>query len=200
MATPRLCELLKRFKLPPQATQAELRKAYYKTAKLIHPDVAGEDSAEEFRKLKEAYEEAAEHMQEAEETPHYQRGPSASSSGPRYRSNWNDPSGQWSPHAFGGHFYGDEGFREGGKMRFDPRAVREGNASHRMQQKDGGYTYEASGSSTTAGAARQADTDEAADTPARRFRRALVISATVFGGVVLSTRIGRSAVNERSYA
>ncbi|CAE7437256.1 unnamed protein product [Symbiodinium sp. CCMP2592] len=49
----RLAELLRRFKLAPGATQAELRGAYYKRAKLLHPDIAGEASQADFRRLRE---------------------------------------------------------------------------------------------------------------------------------------------------
>ncbi|OLP74922.1 hypothetical protein AK812_SmicGene45388 [Symbiodinium microadriaticum] len=51
----RLGELLRRFKLAPGATQAELRKAYYKRAKLLHPDIAGEASQADFRRLRELF-------------------------------------------------------------------------------------------------------------------------------------------------
>mmetsp|Transcript_119566 Transcript_119566/g.363785 ORF Transcript_119566/g.363785 Transcript_119566/m.363785 type:complete len:267 (+) Transcript_119566:3-803(+) len=54
----RTAELLRRFQLPPQASRAELRSAYLKRAKVLHPDVAGKSSEEQFRRLKEEYEEA----------------------------------------------------------------------------------------------------------------------------------------------
>ena len=37
-----LAKLPSDLRLPPSASQAELRRAYYKRAKLLHPDIAGE--------------------------------------------------------------------------------------------------------------------------------------------------------------
>mmetsp|Transcript_50001 Transcript_50001/g.140153 ORF Transcript_50001/g.140153 Transcript_50001/m.140153 type:complete len:296 (-) Transcript_50001:60-947(-) len=65
----RASQLLRRFQLPPTATRAELRAAYFKKAKETHPDVAGKSGEEQFRRLKEEYEEAMKLMREAERYP-----------------------------------------------------------------------------------------------------------------------------------
>eukprot|EP00405_Crypthecodinium_cohnii_P044081 CAMPEP_0206584004 /NCGR_PEP_ID=MMETSP0325_2-20121206/35455_1 /ASSEMBLY_ACC=CAM_ASM_000347 /TAXON_ID=2866 /ORGANISM="Crypthecodinium cohnii, Strain Seligo" /LENGTH=570 /DNA_ID=CAMNT_0054091061 /DNA_START=104 /DNA_END=1815 /DNA_ORIENTATION=+ len=53
----RLNHLLRRFKLTPKATRAQLKAAYRKQAKVLHPDVAG-GTDEKFRALQEEFEEA----------------------------------------------------------------------------------------------------------------------------------------------
>eukprot|EP00434_Breviolum_minutum_P001475 symbB.v1.2.001302.t1/scaffold57.1/size370615/11 len=65
MSAARLAELLRRFKLPPSASQAELRRSYYKRAKLLHPDIAGEASEADFKRLREDYDEASQLLQQA---------------------------------------------------------------------------------------------------------------------------------------
>lgn len=61
----RLPELLRRFQLPSGASSAELRRAYYRRAKRLHPDLGG--SAEAFRRLREDYEEATRLFETSEE-------------------------------------------------------------------------------------------------------------------------------------
>jgi len=46
------------FQLPASASEAELRDAYYAVAKRLHPDVAGEERAADFKHAQEAYEAA----------------------------------------------------------------------------------------------------------------------------------------------
>lgn len=59
--------MLTRFQLPPQATKADLKAAYLRQAKQLHPDVAGKSSEQQFRKLKEEYEEAMELLKKGPE-------------------------------------------------------------------------------------------------------------------------------------
>jgi len=184
-----LVELLTHFKLPAAATQAELRKAYYKQAKMLHPDIAGTDSAEDFKNLKTNYEEALKWMREMEKHPHM-FGPRAggrgtAGGGPSPYGDWKDPSGQWNPNAFDGNFYGKEGYSARG-VNFDPRAFRSEHRSH--TKRDGsqhGYTYEASYQTT--GGSAQAPSRKAAFTPAQWFRYGVVAS----GGVIVAARIVR---------
>lgn len=56
----RIGALFRRFQLPPQATKADLKAAYLRQAKQLHPDVAGKSSEQQFRQLKEEYDEAME--------------------------------------------------------------------------------------------------------------------------------------------
>jgi len=90
----RISQLLKRFKLSPKATQGELKAAYLKQAKVLHPDVAGEESGEDFRKLKDEYEEAMKLLRDG--TSPYSPGSTASSasqSGQHYHGNYQ----HWAP-------------------------------------------------------------------------------------------------------
>lgn len=54
----RLAGSLRYFRLPPDATVADLRQAYLHRVKQVHPDVAGKPSKEEFHELQQKFDEA----------------------------------------------------------------------------------------------------------------------------------------------
>ncbi|CAE7341292.1 unnamed protein product [Symbiodinium natans] len=63
----RLTQLLKRFRLPPETTAVELRKAYFREAKLLHPDRNPSScGAQAFAQLNADFEEAQKLLQEPE--------------------------------------------------------------------------------------------------------------------------------------
>eukprot|EP00439_Symbiodinium_sp_Y106_P032767 s6479_g3.t3 len=87
----RLAQLLTRFRLPLETTSAELRKAYYREAKLLHPDRNPSSSgaqafaqlrigfkAHAFAQLRADFEEAQKLLEEP------QRGPPHPSDGPDF--------------------------------------------------------------------------------------------------------------------
>jgi len=74
-------QLLRRFNLTPKAKPAELKSAYLKQAKVLHPDIAGKESEDQFRRLQEEYEEAMKILR-GEVVPSPTSSPSA---GPRGR-------------------------------------------------------------------------------------------------------------------
>eukprot|EP00439_Symbiodinium_sp_Y106_P029324 s6479_g3.t1 len=75
----RLAQLLTRFRLPLETTSAELRKAYYREAKLLHPDRNPSSSgAQAFAQLRADFEEAQKLLEEP------QRGPPHPSDGPDF--------------------------------------------------------------------------------------------------------------------
>eukprot|EP00931_Biecheleriopsis_adriatica_P005019 TRINITY_DN106592_c0_g1_i1.p1 TRINITY_DN106592_c0_g1~~TRINITY_DN106592_c0_g1_i1.p1 ORF type:complete len:207 (-),score=41.23 TRINITY_DN106592_c0_g1_i1:14-634(-) len=193
----RLSELLRRFKLPPAATQAELRRAYYKRAKLLHPDIAGEASEADFKRLREDYDEATKLLVQAK-TGFYEHGPAGRPGGPRWQRppdepGWDTPGGQrWQAGAFGGNFHGyTSGFREG-EVNFDPRAFREQQQSHVKKDGQGGYTYEAAGSGNSFSARASSSTQRSMN-PAHIFKGMLLMSATLFGGNAILARMRQDA-------
>lgn len=163
----RLAELLHRFKLPSSASQAELRRAYYKRAKLLHPDIAGEASESDFKRLRQDYDEAKRLLDEGKS------GKGQGSHKESHEQSWTAPGGQqWTASAFAGNFHGNFGFREG-KVNFDPRGFRQRNRSH-AEDFSTGYSYKASG--------RAAPKAQAVRTfnPAQIFKKTLFLT-TVLG-------------------
>mmetsp|Transcript_108649 Transcript_108649/g.307255 ORF Transcript_108649/g.307255 Transcript_108649/m.307255 type:complete len:200 (-) Transcript_108649:95-694(-) len=198
MSNRRLAELLHHFRLPPHATQAELRKVYYQRAKLLHPDIAGQAKAAEFRRLKETYEEALKVMQ----NPHLDSTTSTSSSsadgpGTAWRrpeeAQWRGPKGE----------YWREGFRDSRGPRreqhvdFDPRAFRAGHSSHHRPDSHG-YHYATSGSGSGPASPRGAPTLPPL-TPAQRLRNILLVSGSVLAGSLFMSRMSRNTVANRTY-
>lgn len=84
-----LGQLLRRFRLPQQATEAELKNAYLKEAKRLHPDVAGKSSEEAFQKLQQEYEEAMKLMKGGSPPQDYAQ-PHPHPRRPHY-ANWTPP-------------------------------------------------------------------------------------------------------------
>ncbi|CAE7575975.1 unnamed protein product [Symbiodinium natans] len=148
------------------ATQAELRSAYYKRAKLLHPDIAGEASHADFRRLREDYDEATKLMQNQASTD-----PGAF----REEQTWDLGGQRWKPGAFGGNFHGNSaGFQEG-EVNFDPHAFRERQRSHARQEAKG-YSYQAAGRGSSASDGKRAFN------PAHVFKGTLLMSGAFFAG------------------
>mmetsp|Transcript_96758 Transcript_96758/g.282890 ORF Transcript_96758/g.282890 Transcript_96758/m.282890 type:complete len:197 (-) Transcript_96758:97-687(-) len=188
MRPPRLAEVLRRLKLPPEASQAELRKAYYKQAKSLHPDIAGPGSAEEFRQLKQDYEEAVRLMRDGEGPSSYPgAGPHPGGPGD---AQWQTPSGQtWERGGFYSQFYGKGGFKEE-TVDFDPRAFRARSRSHAQRDSQGGYSYAASGNFSASSSQARA---EEPLTPAQRLRFLAFVSGSFLAGGVFISRLRRNA-------
>lgn len=181
---------MKRFKLPPSASQAELRRAYYKRAKLLHPDIAGEASEADFKRLREDYDEATELLQQAASgTQSYGGYGNGPSKGP-WDQSYTTPGGQkWSGEAFGGHFYGNSGFRAG-KVDFDPRAFRERQRSHSRPEQSG-YSYQA------AGRASNHKAPSRSFNPAHIFKTSVAMGMTLLAGQAWMARLQRDAMEFR---
>ncbi|CAE7328779.1 unnamed protein product [Symbiodinium sp. CCMP2456] len=148
---------------------AELRGAYYKRAKLLHPDIAGEASQADFRRLREDYDEATTLLQSARADSSHGGGDSESS--------WDAGGQRWTAGAFGGNFAGREGFRES-EVNFDPRAFRERQRSH-ARQESSGYSYQAAGFGSAAPGR------DRAFNPAQIFKGTLLMSGAFFAGNAL---------------
>ena len=63
--SPAVLQLLRQLDLPGTASKAQIRAAYLRRVKVLHPDVAGKSGEEHFRQLKEDYEHAMELMKKA---------------------------------------------------------------------------------------------------------------------------------------
>jgi len=100
--SPRVQQLLRQLDLPSSANKADIRAAYLKQVKVLHPDVAGKSAEERFRKLKEDYEEAMEMMKQGATA-------SASSSGPSQN-----------PYRHHAAYGGYPGGAPGGQRHWDP--------------------------------------------------------------------------------
>eukprot|EP00927_Polykrikos_kofoidii_P068131 TRINITY_DN63511_c0_g1_i1.p1 TRINITY_DN63511_c0_g1~~TRINITY_DN63511_c0_g1_i1.p1 ORF type:complete len:295 (+),score=36.81 TRINITY_DN63511_c0_g1_i1:87-971(+) len=105
-----LAQALRRFQLPATATRAELKAAYLKRAKEVHPDVAGKAGEERFRALQEQFEFAENLLRKG---PHAS---AATSSGAYSNSGFNgQTSGRYSwqsqgaSHAYQEPFYHQAG-------------------------------------------------------------------------------------------
>ncbi|CAJ1374231.1 unnamed protein product [Effrenium voratum] len=57
-------QLLRQLDLPTNASKAQIRAAYLRKVKVLHPDVAGKSAEESFCQLKEEYEHAMEEMKQ----------------------------------------------------------------------------------------------------------------------------------------
>mmetsp|Transcript_157650 Transcript_157650/g.278252 ORF Transcript_157650/g.278252 Transcript_157650/m.278252 type:complete len:210 (+) Transcript_157650:163-792(+) len=197
----RVTQLLKRFELPPTATQAQLRAAYYKKAKVLHPDIAGPGSAEEFRKIKKEYEEAMKLLRGGGEAggfgpdgAHGFRRPGEREQGPE-SSEWHGPQGEyWRANMF------HEGKFKGRRVDFDPNQFRSGQRSHVRSDGQGGYYYEASGAGgTSRGAAHEHRSSSLNNgpTPAQRLRQVIVVSSGIFAGALWTFRTSRQTAARR---
>eukprot|EP00933_Yihiella_yeosuensis_P035079 TRINITY_DN28534_c0_g2_i1.p1 TRINITY_DN28534_c0_g2~~TRINITY_DN28534_c0_g2_i1.p1 ORF type:complete len:210 (-),score=29.75 TRINITY_DN28534_c0_g2_i1:167-796(-) len=197
----RLAELLRGFKLPPSATQTELRKAYYKRAKLLHPDIAGEASAPDFKRLRQDYEEAQKLLRQAQtgfrEDPSSQQSPfgGARWQRPPEEPGWDTPGGQrWKAGAFQSNFHGyTAGYRES-DINFDPSAFRAKHRSHTRRDADGGYSYEAAGSGSSSFSSRSSEAyGQRRYNPAHIFKGCILASSFVWLGRKLSSRLSENA-------
>ena len=193
MSAARLAELLRRFKLPPSASQAELRRSYYKRAKLLHPDIAGEASEADFKRLREDYDEASQLLQQAASGYGYGRsyGDREGQEGP-WDQTYTTPGGQqWTGAAFRGNFHGNKGGFRAGKVDFDPRSFRESNRSHsRSDAGQSGYSYQASGRAAPKAPTRSFN-------PAQVFKTSVLLGVTLLAGQALSARLRRDAMEFR---
>jgi len=99
----RVAQLLRRFQLPPQASLPELREAYLKQAKVLHPDVAGKSSEDQFRQLKEDYEEAMRLLR---------KGPSSSAGSPRASPSATYRAQSYQAYQAGAQFYGGSAYHD----------------------------------------------------------------------------------------
>ncbi|CAJ1327144.1 unnamed protein product [Effrenium voratum] len=194
MCNARLAELLRRFKLPPATSQADLRRAYYKRAKLLHPDIAGEASEADFKRLRQDYEEASTLMGQtggrgAHTSYGGQQGAGAQTQGFGWEEpSWDTPGGQqWKRSAFGGNSaFAGGGFHES-KVDFDPQQFRERQRSH--TQRDGqGYTYKAGGRGS-------AQAPQRAFNPAQVFKGTVLVAGVFFVGKAWIARLRREAVD-----
>mmetsp|Transcript_30604 Transcript_30604/g.46197 ORF Transcript_30604/g.46197 Transcript_30604/m.46197 type:complete len:216 (-) Transcript_30604:154-801(-) len=192
----RLKELLRHFELPPAATQAELRKAYYAQAKMLHPDIAGKESADEFRDLKATYEEALNLIREFDNYPHLRHGqwanggntgaagPAGFGEGPY--TDWTDATGRWSRDMPRGHWHGHSETYTTESVNFDPRAFREKQRSHTTKGEGKSYSYEAAGRGSSF-SNRQAQYGSGSRnrewwTPAQCFRYSLTFAGGMLAG------------------
>ncbi|CAE7514053.1 unnamed protein product [Symbiodinium sp. KB8] len=92
-------------------------------------------------------------------------------------SSWDAGGQRWTAGAFGGNFYGREGFRES-EVNFDPRAFRERQRSY-ARQESSGYSYQAAGFGSAApGRDRTFN-------PAQIFKGTLLMSGAFFAGNAL---------------
>lgn len=66
--SPVVQKLLRTLDLPASASKTDIRAAYLRQVKLLHPDVAGKSAEERFRQLKDDYEKAMEAMKNGEST------------------------------------------------------------------------------------------------------------------------------------
>lgn len=198
--TARLVKLLRQFELDSSATPMELRKAYYKQAKLWHPDIAGAGAADQFKRLQESYHEAMEHLREMDERNSHVRGGPApgfgSAPGKEESTNWSTGSHQrtWDP------TYQKVNF---GKVNFDFRKFREGNRSHTFRGQGNAYTYDTGGSGPSSSFYSRTQNGRGRPTPAQVFRWAVAAC----GGLLALTSIpapttgsGRRAVGPHIYA
>jgi len=96
--SPRVQQLLRQLDLPAGAGKADIRAAYLKQVKVLHPDVAGKSAEERFRKLKEDYEEAMEMLKQGATPASSSSGPSQN---PRHHAYGAHPGGfqraHWDP-------------------------------------------------------------------------------------------------------
>eukprot|EP00933_Yihiella_yeosuensis_P014970 TRINITY_DN13190_c0_g1_i1.p1 TRINITY_DN13190_c0_g1~~TRINITY_DN13190_c0_g1_i1.p1 ORF type:complete len:313 (+),score=67.03 TRINITY_DN13190_c0_g1_i1:82-1020(+) len=70
---PAVQTLLRQLDLSSNATKAEIRAAYLKKVKVLHPDIAGKSAEERFRQLKDDYEKAMEQMRKGYTAPSQQQ-------------------------------------------------------------------------------------------------------------------------------
>mmetsp|Transcript_40004 Transcript_40004/g.106133 ORF Transcript_40004/g.106133 Transcript_40004/m.106133 type:complete len:229 (-) Transcript_40004:190-876(-) len=215
MHGPRLVGLLTRFKLPPNATKDHLRKAYYKEAKILHPDIAGEGSAAAFRKLQEDYAEAnnlfenpsAAHAQSTDSSSEWQRqrggdaGRTDSSSEWQRQwgayanrddsSEWQRPrERQWKPNAT--HDFTEK------PLNFDPNQFRAGCRSHAFKENpdDKWYTYTTTERPNDAHRRDPSPIETPfsnARTPAQRLRVVILLATSACAAIAFSWRTGRAS-------
>ncbi|CAK8989549.1 unnamed protein product [Durusdinium trenchii] len=95
--SPVVLQLLKRLDLPSTANKAQIRAAYLRKVKVLHPDVAGKSAEERFRQLKDEYEHAMELMQKGPHAHHPHR------SHPRHGHSHDFHSAQASHHSHQRH-------------------------------------------------------------------------------------------------
>mmetsp|Transcript_45641 Transcript_45641/g.82405 ORF Transcript_45641/g.82405 Transcript_45641/m.82405 type:complete len:213 (+) Transcript_45641:216-854(+) len=206
MGAQRLAELLKHFKLPPSATQGELRRAYYGRAKLLHPDIAGEASAGDFKRLRQDYDEAGKLLTQAKTGFRSSPGASGygtssgSGSGPGYEAppeepGYDTPGGQhWKAGAFNGGFHGyTAGFKEK-DVNFDPRTFRAGNQSHVRYDSKGGYSYQAAGEGGYSSSGQASSASQKVN-PAQVFKRLVMLFGTFLAGDSIISRIRQDATS-----
>jgi len=83
MSICRKAQLLRRFGLPSTATESDLKQAYFRSAKLLHPDVAKGQNGTRFVEASAAYEEARDllrkHSKKNESSRQTGQGPQGSS-------------------------------------------------------------------------------------------------------------------------
>mmetsp|Transcript_55372 Transcript_55372/g.160482 ORF Transcript_55372/g.160482 Transcript_55372/m.160482 type:complete len:154 (+) Transcript_55372:72-533(+) len=65
----RLATLLHQLRLPPTATKAQLKSAYFSQARMLHPDIAGQVSTDAFQALQRRYDEAVRIFGEVDQVP-----------------------------------------------------------------------------------------------------------------------------------
>ena len=198
MHGPRLVGLLTRFKLPPNATKDHLRKAYYKEAKILHPDIAGEGSVAAFRKLQEDYAEAinlfenpsAAHADRTDSSSEWQRQWGAYANRDD-SSEWQRPrERQWKPNAT--HDFTEK------PLNFDPDQFRAGCRSHAFKENpdDKWYTYTTTDRPTDAHRRDPSPIETPfsnARTPAQRLRVVIVLATSACAAIAFSWRTGRAS-------
>jgi len=72
--SPAVLQLLRQLDLPASASKAQIRAAYLRKVKVLHPDVAGKSTEERFRQLKEDYEHGMEALKKGAQAHHSHRG------------------------------------------------------------------------------------------------------------------------------
>lgn len=72
--SPAVLQLLRQLDLPASANKAQIRAAYLRKVKVLHPDVAGKSAEERFRQLKEDYEHGMEALKKGAQAQHSHRG------------------------------------------------------------------------------------------------------------------------------
>mmetsp|Transcript_69170 Transcript_69170/g.165863 ORF Transcript_69170/g.165863 Transcript_69170/m.165863 type:complete len:213 (-) Transcript_69170:163-801(-) len=199
MSAQRFATVMQRFNLTKTASVRELRKAYYKEAKRLHPDIVGEGSADAFKQLQSDYDEALRYL----ENPPSEASASSSSgrqtgSGSRggertdngFSGDWRSYRAEWTG-TDGEHWNGYEKAWKEQKVDFDPGAFRSRQTGH-AKQGSGSYNYTTSGRSN-APPASWATKDLKNLTPAQVFRFIVLVSGSILSGSLIVMRLGRSA-------
>mmetsp|Transcript_83444 Transcript_83444/g.131825 ORF Transcript_83444/g.131825 Transcript_83444/m.131825 type:complete len:205 (-) Transcript_83444:79-693(-) len=193
--------VLSRFKLSPTASQADLRKSYYKMAKLLHPDIAGPNAEEDFKRLREDYEQAKQILKQGSRRPSdTSRGPGENSSG-QYQSHtdygdeWHGPQGQHWKASWANTFRKGQFTQR--PVGADAQRFREKQKSHTQSDGAGGYSYTTSNFGFNTSASQH---QHLVPTPAQRLRQIVKVSSFICVAMYVFSRLGRNSAARRASA